>query len=92
MNKECKYYLPHNLDLRVLEKEYPPSFVYSTDKAMYILTLINTIPANNRSKYANSEGWTPINSTTIQNVSIRNKYGHLYRYYTNCCQLKDREK
>ena len=72
MNKECKYYLPHNLDLRILEKECPPSFVYSTGKAMYILSLINTIPANNRSKYANSEGWTPINSTTIQNVSIRN--------------------
>jgi hypothetical protein len=72
MNKECKYYLPHNLDLWVLEKEYPPSFVYSTDKAMYLLSLINTIPANNRSKYASSEGWTPINSTTIQDVSIRN--------------------
>jgi hypothetical protein len=72
MNKECKYYLPYNLDLRVLEKECPPSFVYSTDKAMYLLSLINTIPANNRSKYADSEGWTPINSSTIQNVSIRN--------------------
>ena len=72
MNKDCKYYLPHNLDLRVLEKEYPPNFIYSTDKAMYLLSLINTIPTNNRSKYASYEGWTPINSTTIQNVSIRN--------------------
>ena len=72
MSKDCKYYLPHNLDLSALEKEYPPDFVYCTDKAMYLLSLINTIPANNRSKYADSEGWTPINSTTIQNVSIRN--------------------
>ena len=72
MNKDCKYYLPHNLDLNALEKESPPGFVYCTDKAMYLLSLINTIPANNRSKYADSEGWTPINSTTIQNVSIRN--------------------
>lgn len=73
MDKEdCKYYLPHNLDLRAIEKEYPPEFVYCRDKAMYLLSLINTIPANNRSKYADSEGWTPINSTTVQNVSIRN--------------------
>mgnify|MGYP003967806831 FL=1 len=72
MSKDCKYYLPHNLDLSALEKEYPPDFVYCTDKAMYLLSLINTIPTNNRSKYADSEGWTPINSTTIQNVSIRN--------------------
>jgi hypothetical protein len=72
MSKDCKYYLPHNLDLSALEKESPPGFVYCTDKAMYLLSLINTIPANNRSKYADSEGWTPINSTTIQNVSIRN--------------------
>ena len=72
MSKDCKYYLPHNLDLSVLEKVSPPGFVYCTDKAMYLLSLINTIPANNRSKYADAEGWTPINSTTIQNVSIRN--------------------
>jgi hypothetical protein len=72
MSKDCKYYLPHNLDLSALEKESPPGFVYCTDKAMYLLSLINTIPANNRSKYADAEGWTPINSTTIQNVSIRN--------------------
>ena len=56
MSKDCKYYLPHNLDLSALEKEYPPDFVYCTDKAMYLLSLINTIPANNRSKYADAEG------------------------------------
>tara|TARA_B110000483_G_C18190522_1_gene540746 strand:- start:303 stop:1766 length:1464 start_codon:yes stop_codon:yes gene_type:complete len=73
MDKEdCKYYLPHNLDLVSLEKEHPPKFVYCRDKAMYLLSLINTIPANNRSKYADSQGWIPINSTTIQDVSIRN--------------------
>jgi hypothetical protein len=73
MNREnCKYYLPYNLDLRAIEKDCPPEFIYCRDKAMYLLSLINTIPANNRSKYADSEGWTPINSATIQNVSIRN--------------------
>ena len=73
MDKEdCKYYLPYNLDLVSLEKEHPPKFVYCRDKAMYLLSLINTIPANNRSKYADSQGWIPINSTTIQDVSIRN--------------------
>lgn len=52
--------IPENLDIDRILEENPPLFRYKRDKFIYILDLINSIPARNREILDNYTGFTPI--------------------------------
>ncbi|MCH7928631.1 MAG: hypothetical protein IID03_11750 [Candidatus Dadabacteria bacterium] len=72
--KPC--FLPENLDLEQLYATTPPNFEFHRDNAIYILNLINEIPADNK-KIIITNRYTPIASKIL-----RNKIGN-YKAYLN---------
>ena len=76
-------YVPENLDLVNHIRKYPPRFKdFRYDKAIFILSQVNEIPARNKKiadKYI--DGKTPINILMLRENGIRD--GHLYlKYFT----------
>ncbi len=59
-------FLPRNLDLEYIIAKNPPDFEYKRDCAVYILSLINEIPANNKDLKI-KHGFVPVNATILKN-------------------------
>jgi hypothetical protein len=64
-------YIPENLNVDELIKEFPPFFKMDRDKLLHIISLLNEIPAIDHSQYEKEDGWIPIHSTLVQKVGIR---------------------
>jgi hypothetical protein len=72
-----KFYLPKNLDLESVLKRHSPDFKFKIEYFKYLLTLISTIPANNKHlKLFN--GFTPISSALLKNKIP--SYNEYYKY------------
>lgn len=72
-----KVYLPSNLDLNSHLERFPANAIdnFDRDKLAYILSLILSIPANNKDIAKMEGGWVPISSSILAN-KVKN-----YRQY-----------
>lgn len=72
-----KIYLPANLDLHAYVEAYPPNKVrgFEIDKLAYLLSLIISVPAENKGILENSRAWVPLYSRILE------RRVHNYRQY-----------
>ncbi len=59
-------YIPENINIDRLLLENPPDFSFERDCFVYILHLINSIPARKRDIIESNNGYTPINRALLQ--------------------------
>lgn len=60
-----KLWIPEKLDLDLIIRNNPPDFAYKKDKFIFIISLINSIPANNKKVEKKHNGYTPISKTIL---------------------------
>ena len=73
---EYTCYIPRNLEIDKFLSENPPSFEYQRDYFVYIISLINSIPAHDKDfDLVKSNGFVPIYSPILQGRV------HGYKYY-----------
>ncbi|WP_276498510.1 hypothetical protein [Pontibacter litorisediminis] len=73
------YFIPSNFDVDQHTAAYPPTEItkFKKDKLLYVVSLIVSIPANNKDLQAWG-GFVPINS-----VALKNTIGNNYKTYLN---------
>ena len=77
------YYIPENLDLDLILKNYPPISInaFKKTKMLYILDLITTIPVYNKGLLLVND-FVPLNAQLLQK-KVRN-----YNQYLDYCKYQ----